>query len=98
MRQMFVDGEWVQSNALDIGQILNPATEEVLDQVPAADEVDTDRAAGAAARALNDWRWIPGLERIEMLHEAARKLRDNFDSGGLINLWLSGASWRPWRR
>jgi betaine-aldehyde dehydrogenase len=44
-----------------------------------ADESDAAVAVNDARRAFSEWRWVTGLERAEMLHEAARKLRDHYD-------------------
>lgn len=79
MRPMFIDGQWVQSSSGQTSSVLNPATEETLTQVPLSGEVDAARAVAAAGRAFDDWRWVSGLQRAEMLHEAARKIRVNFD-------------------
>lgn len=79
MRPMYIDGQWIQGQSGEISNVLNPATEEALAQVPLAGAADADRAAGAARRAFEEWRWVSGLERADMLHEAARKIRDNFD-------------------
>jgi acyl-CoA reductase-like NAD-dependent aldehyde dehydrogenase len=79
MRPMFIDGQWVESERGESSGVVNPATEETLAEVPLSAAADAARAAGAAARAFEEWRWVSGLERAEMLHEAARKIRDNFD-------------------
>lgn len=79
MRPMYIDGQWVESQQGETSRILNPATEEALTEVPLAGEADAARAVEAASRAFESWRWVSGLERAELLHEAASKVRDNFD-------------------
>lgn len=59
---------------------MNPALEEIIDSVPFGSESDAAIAAGVAQRAFGEWRWTPGLDRAEMLHEAARKVRTHFDT------------------
>ncbi|UCG26589.1 MAG: aldehyde dehydrogenase [Chloroflexota bacterium] len=76
---MYIGGNWVEGNSGEVTAILDPATEDVLDEVPYADEVDAGRAVDTAKLAFDEWRWITGLERAEMLHEAARKIRENSD-------------------
>jgi betaine-aldehyde dehydrogenase len=76
---MYVGGKWVESNSSNVTAVLNPATEEVLIEVQNADELDVGHAVEVADQAFQEWRWITGLERAEMLHEAARKIRDHFD-------------------
>lgn len=75
MKPMYIDGQWLASDSGDELQVLNPATEEVLDTVPNGNEADARKAVAAARRAFADWRWVPAVERAEMMHEAARKLR-----------------------
>lgn len=79
MRAMYVDGQWIKSTSGQVSAVLDPATESVLEEVPLANESDAGRAAGAAARAFESWRWMTGLERAEMLHEAARKIHKHYD-------------------
>jgi len=55
--------------------VINPATEELIDHAPRGNETDADRAAAAAWKAFQTWRLTPGLERAEMMHEFARRLR-----------------------
>ena len=57
----------------------NPATEETIAQVglPSAEQIDA--AIAAAAEAADVWARTPAGERGEMLHEAARLMRERTD-------------------
>ena len=55
--------------------VINPATEEVIDRVPRGTAADADRAVRAARLAFKDWRWVPAIEKAQMLHGIARDLR-----------------------
>jgi betaine-aldehyde dehydrogenase len=79
MKQMYVNGRFVVSESSETMNILNPATEEIIEQVPNGDEADAYKAVAAAKAAFQEWRWVPGLERAAMLHEAARKIHHHFD-------------------
>ncbi|HZD11066.1 MAG TPA: aldehyde dehydrogenase family protein, partial [Candidatus Binatia bacterium] len=79
MERLYINGEWVAGHSGKAIPVLNPATEEVLAEVPRGDAVDAARAVAAAQAAFDDWRWTPGVERAEMLHEAARCVRQHFD-------------------
>jgi betaine-aldehyde dehydrogenase len=73
---------WIDNRRLDAADgrrfvVVNPATEEVLDDVPQASAADVDRAVAAAARAFPDWRRTPGIERADKLHHAARRIRED---------------------
>ena len=60
-------------------EVLNPATGELLAEVPRCGPADVDRAVGAAQRALPSWRATPVGERAEhllALSDAMRRCRD----------------------
>jgi acyl-CoA reductase-like NAD-dependent aldehyde dehydrogenase len=77
MRKMFIDGEFVESLSGETFAVENPATEEMIDQVPRARAEDADRAVLAAVKAQDDWRFVPGIEKCELLHVAARDMREH---------------------
>ena len=77
MRKMFVDGEFVMSVSGETFSVENPATEEEIDEVPRAREADADQAVAAAVRAQDDWRFVPGIEKCELLHAIAFNIREH---------------------
>jgi acyl-CoA reductase-like NAD-dependent aldehyde dehydrogenase len=79
MRGLLIGGQWTSGASGRTVDILNPADEQVVDSVPVSTAEDVSRAVAAAEQAFQEWRWVPGLERTEMLHEAARRLRARFD-------------------
>ncbi len=79
MKPMYINGQWVASSDGKTMDVFNPATEESLDTVPNGNAEDAVKAIAAAKTAFKEWRWVSALERCEMLHQAARKLRTNFD-------------------
>jgi len=76
MRKMFVDGQFVESLSGESFIVENPATEEAIDEVPRAREADANRAVAAALRAQDDWRFVPGIEKCELLHRIAFNIRE----------------------
>jgi len=52
--QMFVGGEWVDSTAGERLPVVNPATGEVIAEIPRGSEEDVDRAVKAAQKAFDD--------------------------------------------
>jgi betaine-aldehyde dehydrogenase len=58
---------------------MDPATEEVLDDVPRGTEKDTHEAIAAAHVAFPKWRRIPASERAAALHQTAAKVREHHD-------------------
>ena len=58
MRQVFVDGAWVDALDGRTFETFDPATGAALDTVPAASEGDVDRAVRAAHRAYLETKQI----------------------------------------
>src|SRR6476659_9367659 len=75
----FVGGEWV--DAVDGGtmEVLNPATGDVIAEVPQGTEADVDRAVEAAKKALPEWLETTPGERAEALLKLADAIEDNAD-------------------
>ena len=55
--------------------VINPATEEVLGQLPHASAADLDRALDAAQRAWGEWRALLPVQRGKILQKAADLMR-----------------------
>src|SRR4029079_6659519 len=58
-------------------RIVNPATLEVLAEVPDSAPDEVRRACAKAAEAQKRWRRLPALERGKLLHESAGLMRDD---------------------
>jgi acyl-CoA reductase-like NAD-dependent aldehyde dehydrogenase len=68
-------------------QIVNPATLDVLAEVPDSSADDVRRACAKAAAAQKHWRRLPALERGKLLHEAAGVMRgDRAELSKLLTL------------
>src|SRR5207244_3209937 len=64
---LWIDGRAVGSQAKRYGDVINPATGEVLRHVPFATAEDVDAAVSAATRAFPAWRAAPALRRARIL-------------------------------
>ena len=73
----FVGGKWV--DAVDGGtmEVLNPATGDVIAEVPRGTQADVDRAVEAAKEALPEWLEATPGERQEALLKLAAIIDDN---------------------
>lgn len=69
---LFIGGDWVSAGGVAI-PTLNPATEEVLNEVGSATLGDVDAAVAAARAALHDpaWRDLPPTDRARLLFRLA---------------------------
>ena len=72
--------QWIGGRAAEVDRtplpVINPATEEVIDEVPRGTAHDADCAVRAARDAFRTWRWLPGLEKAGLLHRIAGALRE----------------------
>jgi len=69
--QMFIDGEWADAASGETVEVVNPATEAVIGEVPKGSEADVDRAAAAARGAFDAWSQTTPGERSTMLYKFA---------------------------
>lgn len=74
--QMYIDGRWVPASDGATIDIVNPATEEVVDAVPRATAADLDAALGAADRAWKEWREVDAWTRSAKVRRVADLLRE----------------------
>ncbi len=70
--RLYIDGEWVESAGATIPTI-DPATEEVIDEVPSATSSEIDAAVAAARIALDrsDWAALLPVQRAALLFRLA---------------------------
>jgi acyl-CoA reductase-like NAD-dependent aldehyde dehydrogenase len=59
--------------------VINPTTEENIEEIETSSREDLDGAADRARRAFKEWRGVSGLERAELFHEIANSLRSSAD-------------------
>jgi acyl-CoA reductase-like NAD-dependent aldehyde dehydrogenase len=76
-KKIFVGGEFVEGTKGEWRGVLNPATGEVIAEVPECSEEDVDGAVQAASRAFEGWVDTTPAERSEMLHRLADLLEEH---------------------
>ncbi|MCU1463727.1 MAG: aldehyde dehydrogenase [Acidimicrobiales bacterium] len=74
--ELFIDGAWTSGEVDRAIAVLDPATEEVIGEVPEGTPKDAARAIEAARRAFDDgpWPWTKPEERAAMLIRMAEIL------------------------
>ncbi len=75
----YIDGQWVESNAREWSEIVNPATGESLGKVPLSDAGEVTKAIDAAAAAYPAWRRTPPEDRIQPLFKLKQLLEEHVD-------------------
>jgi acyl-CoA reductase-like NAD-dependent aldehyde dehydrogenase len=72
--RLLIDGEQLAGEGPPLA-VENPFTEETLATVALPSEEQVDAALAAARRAAGPWGRMPAVERAELLHDAASRLR-----------------------
>ena len=73
---LYIDGEFLSGEGRKTQEITNPATHEVLGQLPHASQADLDRALSSASRAFESWRNSSPMQRSEILRKVAQLSRE----------------------
>jgi acyl-CoA reductase-like NAD-dependent aldehyde dehydrogenase len=60
-------------------KVVNPATEEGIEEIETSSREDLDKAAQRARQGFEEWRGFAGLDRAELFHEIASNLRGHAD-------------------
>ncbi|WP_340009172.1 gamma-aminobutyraldehyde dehydrogenase [Paenibacillus sp. FSL K6-0276] len=76
-KQIFINGEFVDSLSEEYDSILNPATGEVLAEAPICNKEDVDTAVQSAAAAFKTWRNTTPGERSTALLKLADRIEAN---------------------
>jgi 1-pyrroline dehydrogenase len=75
--KQFIGGEWVESSSGETMEVLNPATGEVIAEVPRGTAEDVERAVAAAQKAWEEWRFKTPKDRMELLLKLADVIDEN---------------------
>ena len=76
---LFVGGEFVASDTNEWLPVTNPATQDVLAEVPFATKAEIDRAVASAKEAFLTWREVPTPERARLMLRYQDLLKKNQD-------------------
>ncbi len=75
----FIDGDWVQSHSDETLDIHNPATGEVIAQVPLSTADEVEAAINAAHAAYEDWRETPPYARARYFFRLKELMEERFE-------------------
>ncbi|RMF80048.1 MAG: CoA-acylating methylmalonate-semialdehyde dehydrogenase [Chloroflexi bacterium] len=75
----YIGGEWVDSSATEYTPVVNPATCEVIAEVPDSPAADVDAAVSAAKEAFWEWRTTPVLSRAQYMYRLKALLEERFE-------------------
>jgi malonate-semialdehyde dehydrogenase (acetylating)/methylmalonate-semialdehyde dehydrogenase len=75
----YIGGHWRPAATSEYLAVVNPATAEVLAQVPLSGAADVAQAVEAAAAAFPEWRRTPPEERVQYLFKLKRLLEEHWE-------------------
>ena len=80
---LFINGEFVHGGGETI-PVIDPATQNVIAELPAATEREVDYAVAAAKEAFQSWRDVPVPERARLMMRYQALLKEHHDELGEI--------------
>src|SRR5690606_5554214 len=86
---LFIAGEW-RGHGRELRPIVNPATLEVIAELPMATDADLDDAVAAADESFQHWRSTSAFERYGVLRRAAELLRERATEIGIATTLEQG--------
>ena len=72
--ELYIGGSWVKANSVDVIEVVNPATEEVIATVPSATGADADAAVAAARAAFPGWSQLTVEARVDYVERIAEAM------------------------
>jgi malonate-semialdehyde dehydrogenase (acetylating)/methylmalonate-semialdehyde dehydrogenase len=75
----YIGGDWVESSASKYIPVHDPATCELLGEVPESTSADVDAAVQAAVEGFDEWRRTPVLSRAQYMHHLKVLVEDRFE-------------------
>lgn len=74
-----INGQWQQSQATDLIEVTDPATQEVIALAPKATAEEIEAAVASAQKAFLAWREVPVSERARLMLRYQHLLKEHHD-------------------
>lgn len=75
----YIGGEWIEPKSIEVLDVINPATGELLARTPLCRGAELDAAVRAASEAFPTWRRTPAQDRVQYLFKLKFLLEDALD-------------------
>jgi betaine-aldehyde dehydrogenase len=92
--QVFINGEFRDSATTDSLEIIDPATEQTVGQMPNATAAEVDEAIAVANLSQKAWNKVNALSRAELMHQVAANMRE---SRGVLGEMLTREMGKPYK-
>ncbi len=73
---LYINGEFISGDGRKMQDVINPATQELLGQLPHASEADLEHALKSAQKAFETWKHSSPMDRSAILRRVAQLTRD----------------------
>lgn len=90
----FIGGAWVPSRTTQYEEVPNPATGEILAQVPISTQEDVDQAVAAAKAAFQEWKGVAVPKRARILFKYQQLLVDHWEELAKLVTQENGKSYK----
>src|SRR5262245_9899866 len=77
---LYIDGKWHDGHGRKGEDVINPATEKPLAQLPHASKADLDQALESARKGFHVWRNTSAYDRCKIMRKAADLMRERYDA------------------
>ncbi len=92
--KIFIGGEFRDSVAAERLDVIDPATEEVIGQIPLTSASEVEEAIAVANQSQKTWSKVNALTRAEIMHEIAANMRA---SRGILGEMLTREMGKPYK-
>ena len=96
--QLYINGRWVGAQSEQTFAVVNPATQQVIAQVPDGGPAEAHAAVEAAAGAFLGWSRLPGRERGRLLAKASQRMMERCDDLARLVTQENGKPWEEARQ
>jgi acyl-CoA reductase-like NAD-dependent aldehyde dehydrogenase len=90
MNNLYINGEWTDSHDHQKWQLINPATEQLIQEISYGNTIDAQNAIAAADVAFQTWRKTSPFQRAAYLKTAADYLRTHIEKIALDTVYECG--------
>ncbi|MGB1271879.1 MAG: aldehyde dehydrogenase family protein, partial [Endozoicomonas sp.] len=79
---LFIDGELIESAGSQFIPVTNPASQELLAELPFTTEVEMEKAVESAKTAFKTWRNVPVSDRARLMMRYTALLKEHHSALG----------------
>ncbi|MBI9083620.1 MAG: NAD-dependent succinate-semialdehyde dehydrogenase [Desulfobacterales bacterium] len=76
---LFIDGKWQNASDKKTFPVINPATEEIIGEVPSATPEDLEHALESARKGFDTWKRTPAWDRAVVLRKASVLIHERIE-------------------